>query len=169
MVDSSIQVLLPRKKKIILIFCWFSIESQEVWTVCRIFKRNVSHRKLISGCREASSSAKRRSTSMETTNNTYMALDSNNQQETYISFQAPNKPMMIDDHFNQVRNQQLALQQLSSSNNYNTIANSAISMAPSSSPSFHNPYGNHHDLLAYENWDELRQVVEFAFDPNSHP
>ncbi|KAJ0043292.1 hypothetical protein Pint_17721 [Pistacia integerrima] len=150
-----------------------TLQEAEVWTICRIFKRNVSYRKLTPDWKESSSSAKRHSALMESTSKPY-ALDSNNQQESYISFEAPivhqtNKPMkplMIDDHLNEIRNQQLASEHLSSTNNY-TIANSPISMAWSSS--FQNPYGNHHDFLTYENWDELRQVVEFASDPNPHP
>ncbi|XP_044468523.1 transcription factor JUNGBRUNNEN 1-like [Mangifera indica] len=122
-----------------------TFQEAEVWTICRIFKRNVSCRKLRTDWKKSSSSA---------------LMESNNQQQqSYISFEAP-KPLMMDDCFNEMWNQQLASEHI---NNF-AIANSPMSMASSSS--FQNPYENHHDL-SYENWDELRQVVEFPLDPSS--
>ncbi|XP_031278806.1 transcription factor JUNGBRUNNEN 1-like [Pistacia vera] len=145
------------------------LQEAEVWTICRIFKRNMSYRKYTPDWRDSSSSAKRHSI-LASTSKTY-TIDSNNQ-ESYISFEAPivhhhhhhhhqtNKPMkpLVDHHINYERNQQyIAAEQLS-----NTIINSPLSMASSSISSFQNPYGS--ELLTYENWDELRSVVEFAFD-----
>ncbi|XP_044468949.1 transcription factor JUNGBRUNNEN 1-like [Mangifera indica] len=134
-----------------------SLQEAEVWTICRIFKRNVSYRKLTPDSKESSSP-----TLMESACKTYSLESSNQQQESYISFEAPTpmKPLMMDDYFNEMRNQQLASEHF---NNF-AIANSSMSMASSSS--LQNRYENPHDL-SYENWDELRQVVEFALDPSS--
>ncbi|XP_044462531.1 transcription factor JUNGBRUNNEN 1-like [Mangifera indica] len=142
------------------------LQEAEVWTICRIFKRNVTYRKNTQDWRDSSSSAKRHST-LASTSKTF-TIDSSNQ-ESYISFEASgvhhhlhqlNKPMkpLVDHNINYQTNQQyVAAEQLSS-----TIVNSPISAASSSISNFQNPYGN--ELLAYENWDELRSVVGFAFD-----
>ncbi len=129
------------------------MKSQEVWTLCRIFKRNVSHRKYTPDWREISN--KRQPVAIDISSKT-CSVDSNSR-ENYLSFGAPHiqysdkKPVI--NHVNERK--QLHADQLSS-----------ITQPPSmaSSSNISSPYEN--EVFAYGDWDELRSVVEFAFGPS---
>nr|ALC79070.1 NAC transcription factors 93 [Manihot esculenta] len=127
-----------------------STQEAEVWTLCRIFKRNVSHRKYTSDWRELSN--KRQPAAIDTSSKT-CSVDSNSR-ENYLSFGAPHiqysdkKPVL--NHVNERK--QLHAEQLSS------ITKPASSMATSSN--IQSPYWN--EAFTYGDWDELRSVVEFA-------
>ncbi|KAG8653140.1 hypothetical protein MANES_06G172900v8 [Manihot esculenta] len=132
-----------------------SAQEAEVWTLCRIFKRNVSHRKYTPDWREISN--KRQPAAIDKSSKT-CSVDSNSR-ETYLSFGAPHvecsdkKPVF--NHVNEWK--QFHADQLSS-----------ITTQPSSSmaspTNISSPYRN--EVLGYSDWDELRSVVEFAFGPS---
>ncbi|KAJ4705835.1 transcription factor JUNGBRUNNEN 1-like [Melia azedarach] len=157
-----------------------TLQEAEVWTICRIFKRSVSHRKYTPDWREQSSGNKRRHPTvldqLASSNNNIACSTESNNRESYISFEAPVihqhhhqhqsnnnnkviKAAAMVDHINET--DQFTVEQWSSSSA--RIANNSQSVASSSNCP--NVYGNdNHDLFTYENWDELRSVVDFAFD-----
>ncbi|XP_022718086.1 transcription factor JUNGBRUNNEN 1-like [Durio zibethinus] len=127
-------------------------QEAEVWTICRIFKRNVSHRKYSADWREVP--AKRPSTA--TPSSQTCSVESNNH-ENYITFGSPNVQNYDQKPFvNPINGRsQWHGEQLSS------IAQPS-SMASSSS--FSNCPDN--DFFTHANWDELKSVVDFAYlDP----
>ncbi|XVE52896.1 hypothetical protein DITRI_Ditri02bG0161000 [Diplodiscus trichospermus] len=129
-------------------------QEAEVWTICRIFKRNVSHRKYTQDWRELA--AKRPSTAGKPSSQTFCGVESRSQ-EKYISFGSPTvqnydeKPWV--NHIN--GRSQWHAEHLS------FIAQPS-SMASSSS--FSNCPEND-DFFTHANWDEIKSVVELAFDP----
>lgn len=141
---------------------------QEVWTICRIFKRNVSSRKL-TNWREQSS-AKRQSCQSSVTELPSATLsystESNNQEEAYISFENHHGIHHHTDDLNPAAVHQIndgsqfsCVEQLSS----NVAGNPYESMA--SSASHPDAYENDcHELFTQENWDEIRSAVEFALE-----
>ncbi|KAK3218371.1 hypothetical protein Dsin_012341 [Dipteronia sinensis] len=173
-----------------------NLQEAEVWTICRIFKRNVSHRKLYNPDWKSSSSnqSKRNSTVLEDNSSNII----HQQHEGYnINFEAPallhhqfqnsKKPRLNHHHHHQIINQTIRnipnlvnsvdhqqLMMISSSSSsiaHNIPPMPPPPMTPSSSSSFviNNTHGNdHQQLLTYDqNWDELRSsVVEFGFDPS---
>ncbi|KDP25107.1 hypothetical protein JCGZ_22642 [Jatropha curcas] len=132
----------------------------EVWTLCRIFKRNVSHRKYTPDWRELSN---KRQAANDTSSKTCSA--NSNSRENYLSFGAPDiiqysekKPV-----FNERK--QFHVDQVSSIPHFHHQQqhyHQPPSMASSSTVS--SSYEN--ELFTYGDWDELRSVVEFAFDPS---
>lgn len=131
-------------------------QEAEIWTLCRIFKRNVSHRKYTPEWREFS--ANKRSHPIDTSSKT-CSVEVNNQ-EGYINFGAPfifhneKKPAVVN-HIDDERNQ-LHVGQLST--------NIVQPPSPSSFPISPGPDGN--EFFTHANWDDLRSVVEFALDPS---
>ncbi|KAK8579334.1 hypothetical protein V6N12_069660 [Hibiscus sabdariffa] len=118
----------------------------EVWTICRIFKRNASQRKYTPDWREIA--ANRSSTA---TPSARIQSVGSNIHENYIAFGS--KPVFEGNinGRNQWHAEQLRLAQVSS-------------MASASSfPT--RPENN--DFFTHANWDELKSVVEFASDPFS--
>ncbi|KAE8723459.1 Transcription factor JUNGBRUNNEN 1 [Hibiscus syriacus] len=126
----------------------------EVWTICRIFKRNASQRKYTPDWREIA--AKRSSSATPSAQIRSLGSDTH---ENYIAFgssvarSCDEKPV-----FGAIsgRNQWHA-EQLSS------LAQTS-SMASSSS---HTNCPENNDFFTHANWDELKSVVEFGFDPFS--
>ncbi|XP_022751599.1 transcription factor JUNGBRUNNEN 1-like [Durio zibethinus] len=128
-------------------------QEAEVWTICRIFKRNVSHKKYTPNWRELA--AKRPSTGTPSSQN--CSVESNSH-ENYITFgsqivQNYDEKPFVNHMMNGSRSQWHAEQSWS-------IAQPS-SMASSSS--FSN--GRENDFFTHANWDELKSVVEFALDP----
>ncbi|KAK6947261.1 NAC domain [Dillenia turbinata] len=129
-------------------------QEAEIWTLCRIFKRNVSYRKYTPDWREVSNKSR---PSITNTSSKTCSLDSECK-EGYISFEAPimnqiNEKKFVASHVNE-RNQAFA-------SHLSSMVHAATPFAVSSS-SFVNPETN--EFLSY-NWDELRSVAEFAVDP----
>ncbi|KFK38633.1 hypothetical protein AALP_AA3G139300 [Arabis alpina] len=124
----------------------------EVWTLCRIFKRNVSSRKYTPEWRELASGKRVKS-------------QQSNHQEAYINFgdnessSSTNMINVLESKGNYERNVfQLHQHQP-------TIPmDTTTTQVDSSVPHFSN---DNIDDINYENWDELRSVVEFAFPPSS--
>ncbi|KAK4594596.1 hypothetical protein RGQ29_018325 [Quercus rubra] len=151
-------------------------QEAEIWTLCRIFKRNLSHRKYTPDWRELSTKRHHAGTSSKACSG-----ESSNNRESYINFGAPfifqnenNNEIKTVNHINN-ESDQLHVGQLSSSiaqpPSSSFIAqppsSSSTTKLPSSFSSFPiNPVPEANEFFAYENWDELRSVVEFAYDPS---
>ncbi|XWS10270.1 hypothetical protein CRYUN_Cryun39dG0061200 [Craigia yunnanensis] len=137
----------------------YTLQEAEVWTICRIFKRNLSHRRYTPDWREI---AAKRNSNTNTTSSQTCSVESNNDEENYISFGAPilqhydDEKQVVDQINGRSQYWHVAADQLS------TIAQPAQPPLIAPSSSFSNP---ENDFFTYANWDELRSVVEFALDP----
>lgn len=132
------------------------LRLQEVWTICRIFKRSVSHRKYTPDWREIASN--RTSTATPSPQIICSMGLGSNIHETYIAFGSPlvqscdEKPGFSGmNGRNQWHAEQLSIAQPSS-----MASSSSFSSCP-----------ENNDFFTRANWDELKSVVEFAFDPFS--
>ncbi|KAI3686111.1 hypothetical protein L1987_79783 [Smallanthus sonchifolius] len=133
-------------------------QEAEVWTLCRILKRNVWHRKTLPDLRKLSA---KRNLAVNSSSITYIR-DSNRDMPSYIRFQAP----MIE--LNHDKNPFYHHEQLPNEMNHLTttgpfIATSTASdQAPSGSSSCFSDQDMNDDITKNGDWDDLRSVVEFA-------
>jgi len=116
---------------------------QEVWTLCRIFKRVPSYRKYAPNWKETASKLNPSDSSSKT-----CSLES----ENYISF---------EDSVIQQNESKPFIQQVDQRNLLNSAAQAPF---PSSYSSLWSPSAD--DLFTNGNWDELRSVVQVAVDPS---
>ena len=142
---------------------------QEVWTLCRIFKRNVSYRKCTPDWKEIS--GKRLNNAVDASSKT-CSMEFDNVRQSYISFSANvapaitrqnDKKPLINNNNNSVHGlghvditNQLLMSQLSS-----------FSQAPSSTTASYASFASSDatDFLKHGDWDELRSMVEFGAGP----
>ncbi|CAL0310778.1 unnamed protein product [Lupinus luteus] len=134
-------------------------QEAEIWTLCRIFKRNVSQRKHKPDIRTHSASKHQKNIDMSTRKITEEFT--NTSEEAYINFGAnhgnyQNKQKHV---INYPRNQ-FHVGQLSSS-----VAQQSLLTTPSSNLWLNLSVTN--DLFTFENWDELGSVVKFSVDSPS--
>ena len=133
----------------------YDIWLQEVWTLCRIFKRNVSSRKYTPDWRELAGGKR-------------MKPQQSKYQEAYISFgdnessSSTNNINVMEPKENYERNV-FQLRQTPHQHQPIPVDTTITTQVDSTVPHFSND--NIHDIT-YENWDELRSVVEFAFGPS---
>ncbi|KAJ7982014.1 Transcription factor JUNGBRUNNEN 1 [Quillaja saponaria] len=146
-------------------------QEAEIWTLCRIFKRSVSHIKYTPEWRELSS--KRHSVEKSTKT---CSMESNySNQDAYINFGANNsntcfsgeqhRPVITNYTSNQ-RNDQFDHHHAGDQLKYSSMLQPQMITTPS--PSFRvnhetNEFFNFND----QNWDELRSVVQFALGPSN--
>jgi len=116
---------------------------QEVWTLCRIFKRIPSYKKYAPNWKETASKLNPTDSSSKT-----CSLESDN-----ISF---------EDSVIQQNESKPFIQQVDQRNQLNSAAQAPI--FPSSYSSFWSPSTD--DFFTNGNWDELRSVVQVAVDPS---
>ncbi|KAJ4824223.1 Transcription factor JUNGBRUNNEN 1 [Turnera subulata] len=159
---TTINVVLPDAKV-------SSTQEAEVWTLCRIFKRNMSYRKYTPDWRELST--KRQQPATETISKSWSnVMDSNSttthhhHQEHYISLSAPliqfnDSKKLVFSRPPGTEKKELDVEQ---HGGYMSSQPSAPSMTSSSDMS--SPY--EHELFTHADWDELRSVVECVFDPS---
>ncbi|KAL6314985.1 hypothetical protein AAG906_029208 [Vitis piasezkii] len=118
-------------------------EEVEIWTLCRIFKRNVSYRKSTPDWRETSAKRKPTNSRPKTGN-----MDSENW-EGYISFGAPealdNEKKLFVGHNMNERNQ------------FHVVSE------PESCSSVLSDEAR--EFLVHGNWDEIVSAMDCAFDP----
>ncbi|KAE9585050.1 putative transcription factor NAM family [Lupinus albus] len=132
-------------------------QEAEIWTLCRIFKRNVSQRKHIPEMRTHSASKNHCNIDMRTRKS---SVESN--QEAYINFGASLSHYQNGEQkhvINYPRNQ-FHVGQLSS----------PVTQKPQLTAPFSNLWINpvvSNDIFTFENWDELGSVVKFGVDSNS--
>ncbi|GKB53112.1 hypothetical protein Tco_0903865 [Tanacetum coccineum] len=119
----------------LLISCWDHCMMHEVWTLCRILKRNVSNRKIVPDWKELSI---KRNHVVDTGSKTCNE-DSDHEMQSYISFQDPVKNLF--NHTN-------GMDPL-------TAISRFTDQAPSTNLEMN-------DLIENGDWDDLRSVVEFA-------
>ncbi|XP_027342991.1 transcription factor JUNGBRUNNEN 1-like [Abrus precatorius] len=132
-------------------------QEAEIWTLCRIFKRNVSQKKHAPDLRQLA--AKRNSINDKSTKMSNAEFNTN--QEAYINFGAhyhsEQKPII--NYTSSIQRNQFHMGQLSS-----PVAHQPQLTAPSSN-FVTNPIAN--DFFTFDNWDELGSVVKFAVDSPS--
>ncbi|KAK7324346.1 hypothetical protein VNO77_27879 [Canavalia gladiata] len=135
-------------------------QEAEIWTLCRIFKRNVSQRKHTPDMRQLT--AKRHSIHDKNTRLSNVEFNSNIE-EAYINFGGhfhnEQKPVINYTNSDQIRNP-FHVGQLSSQ-----VAQQPQLSAPSSNMWNNNSPMN--DFFTFDNWDELGSVVKFAVDSPS--
>ncbi|WJX72927.1 Transcription factor JUNGBRUNNEN 1, variant 2 [Trifolium repens] len=137
----------------------------EIWTLCRIFKRNVSQRK--PQMAEVKQFATKRQTIQEKRSRMDNNIEFNINQQTYINFGASheqhhhNEDKPINNYAISDQSNQFHVDELSSSvshqpqqNNVTQYSNFWINQAAN-------------ELLSFDNWDELGSVVKFAVDSPS--
>ncbi|CAH2053868.1 unnamed protein product [Thlaspi arvense] len=135
-----------------------SLLHAEVWTLCRIFKRNVSSRKYTPDWRELAGGKR------------VTPTQQSKYQEAYISFgdnessSSNNNINVVEGKRNNYERNVFQLQQTPQHQHQQLIDPMDTATQVDTVPRFLND--NIHDIT-YENWDELRSVVEFAFGPSS--
>ncbi|KAK6149512.1 hypothetical protein DH2020_017037 [Rehmannia glutinosa] len=138
-------------------------QEAEVWTLCRILKRNVSYRKCVPDWREVGGGKKinvDHHASSQTCSLEYSS-DHNGQTSSYISFSAP----IVNQ--NQTKNLYNSGQYPES---YNNTANqhefpghfvSLTSQAPPAASSFSSYIcGDINEMLRHADWEDLRSIVD---------
>ncbi|GMN56534.1 hypothetical protein TIFTF001_025651 [Ficus carica] len=152
-------------------------KEAEIWTLCRIFKRNMSYRKYTPDWRELSTNKRqptdtissKKCNSLESNNNNIIINREANY--NYIDFSAPamhyrdqlveKKPVL--NHTITNGSQLHDGPQLSSTASHNLADNVPHSMDAISNFS---PYSDENDqFFTHTSWDELSAVVELALDP----
>lgn len=151
------------------------MKLQEVWTLCRIFKRNVANRKYTPDWRELAT--KRTHHPVDTNHVSIKPYTSqcNNNREAFINFSAPITHHQYHHYF--INDDQKPIINHMMITHANPLhAHQIITPLPQQSPSVipscsntsnQDDSSNDDQLLSYGNWDELRPVVEFALD--HHP
>lgn len=126
--------------------------SQEIWTICRIFKRTVSYRKYTP---EWGVSSSIKQNPIETNSKTCSFESVDEEKHQYLGSssiqQIEKKPFIcINEDKSQLPSDQ-----------YNSIAQSPLTALYSSFPS-----ANSSEFFRQGNWDELGAIVDFALvDP----
>ncbi|KAF2610642.1 hypothetical protein F2Q70_00009898, partial [Brassica cretica] len=127
----------------------------EVWTLCRIFKRNVSSRKYTPDWSELAGGKR-------------VKPQQSKYQEAYISF-GDNESTISTNNINIMEskgNYERNVSQLHQTpHHHQPILMDTVS---TTQDDYTGPYFSNHEIhnITYENWDELRTVVEFAFGPS---
>ncbi|XP_058765703.1 transcription factor JUNGBRUNNEN 1-like [Vicia villosa] len=139
----------------------------EIWTLCRIFKRNVSPKKQQTS--EVKPLAnKRQSQIIHEKSSRLNNMEFGANQQTYINFGASHEHRPINEHssinnYTSVdRINQFQVDQLSSSS---VAHQSQQNNVTQSSNYWVNQAAN--ELLSFDNWDELGSVVKFSVDSPS--
>lgn len=132
-------------------------QEAEVWTLCRIFKRNVSYRKCMPDWKELSAAKKNLNPmmNMDANSKTCSNFESgghrhDNYKQSYISFASPVITRQTDVHDDIITNQVFSGGQFSS-----------VSQAPAASYSSY-ASSDVTEFLKHGDWDELRSVVELS-------
>ncbi|CAL5405118.1 unnamed protein product [Camellia sinensis] len=128
-------------------------QEAEVWTLCRILKRNVSYRKCIPDWRELS--AKRNP--VDASSKTCSIDESDSHEGFNIDFRAPvirqNEKKLFASHLGETNQRMVG--QLSS-----------ISHQTPTTGTYSSFYSHDvNEFIKFGDWDELRSVVEFSVDP----
>jgi len=121
---------------------------QEIWTLCRILKRNVSQRKQITEMKQV---ANKRQAIHETSTGINNNMEFNTNQETYINFGANHEQHHI--------NEDKPVNNYTSSEQSNQFHANNVTPSPNIWIK-----QDANELLSFDNWDELGSVVRFAVD-----
>lgn len=151
-----------------LLACW---TLQEVWTLCRILKRNTSNRKCIPDWREISNTTTTRNRTnpvVDAASSKTCSVESDNRQAYNICFRTTPVTKHLHDDLKKKKKPVLVSSDLHVNIGSNNLVMApglaSIYQAPSSGitsySNFSSPEVN--ELPQYGNWDELRSIVEFA-------
>ncbi|KAL4307986.1 hypothetical protein GQ457_01G040930 [Hibiscus cannabinus] len=130
-----------------------NLPEAEVWTLCRIFKRDVSCRKLVAPDwqNKKTNLSKQNSTTISFTTTATSTRTSSVESENSVKFKSfgviDDKEMdrkLVNDHFLEG----------------NQLFTGTTTQVLPSYLSFSNPYADEH--LGHQNWDELRPVVDYT-------
>ncbi|CAK9314680.1 unnamed protein product [Citrullus colocynthis] len=153
-----------------------NLHEAEIWTLCRIFKRNISAKKAINApWREVPSAKSRAVENMNfraTTNIDINRYFDDDEQSSYINFTS-NNSFINFDHVNDTQN--FNQSQMSHSDRFMTNFCNSTDLPPSidhysstnvspSSSSFSDFDEDATDLFGYEKWEELKSILECDFD-----
>jgi len=141
-------------------FCLvFLCVSQEVWTLCRIFKRVPSYKKYTPNLKDSATAPITKPNPTNSSSSKTCSLESDNS-KPYLTFTNSPSSMLLQqqnemkkpvfEHVDQQRSHIL------------------LGHVPQPPTSFsYSTFWNHQSLeFAHENWDDLTSVVQFAVDPS---
>ncbi|KAK7243887.1 hypothetical protein RIF29_38700 [Crotalaria pallida] len=138
----------------------------EIWTLCRIFKRNVSQKKHMPDMRHSASNKRHCNINMNTRKSSVESNDTN--QEPYINFGASL------GHYHHKNEQKQNVINYTCSGPRNQFHASQLSSPIAQQPHITSPSSNFwvnqalsNDFFTFENWDELGSVVKYAGDSPS--
>lgn len=138
-----------------LILIRYDIILQEVWTLCRIFKRNVSGKKYIPDWKELASGKRVKPQQSKYQEAVYIGFGDNESRTNKINVMESkenNEKNVFQLHQTPHQHQPIPMEYTSSTKVDNTV------------PHFSN---DNMDDTNYVNWDELQSVVDFAFGPSN--
>lgn len=146
-------------------------QEAEVWTLCRILKRNTSNRKCIPDWREISNTTTTRNRTnpvVDAASSKTCSVESDNRQAYNICFRTTPVTKHLHDDLKKKKKPVLVSSDLHVNIGSNNLVMApglaSIYQAPSSGitsySNFSSPEVN--ELPQYGNWDELRSIVEFA-------
>lgn len=135
---------------------------QEAWTLCRILKRNVSYKKPIPDWKEVAKKQRNNSVmnmdalSSKICSNSSIESFSNNSQ-IYINFSTTPvvKQNTYTNTITENKHQFVSKQSSGTSSQSTTVAATSNSSTPL----------DFNEWLEHGNWDELKSIFEFSFDP----
>ncbi|KAG2305752.1 hypothetical protein Bca52824_025500 [Brassica carinata] len=130
-----------------------SLIHAEVWTLCRIFKRNVSSTKYTPDWKELASGKRVKPQQSKYQEAAYISFGDNESSTNKIMESKENHERNVFQLHQTPHQHQPILMECTSTQVNNTVP--------------HISNDSNMDDINYENWDELRSVVEFAFGPSS--
>lgn len=134
----------------------YFMDLQEVWTLCRIFKRIPTYKKYTPTTKpNPINSSSSKTCSIESEHNKpYLTFT-----DSTIVQQNERKPFIEYERNHLFLNHQLG--------NNNTVADQSPTTLSHSSSFWNQNVDDDEAFGNYENWDDLRSVVQFAFDPSN--
>ncbi|MCD7469657.1 hypothetical protein HAX54_008806 [Datura stramonium] len=130
-------------------------QQPETWTICRILKRNVSYKKAIPDWKEVARKQRNDTVvNMDALSSKICSIDSSSDNsQIYISFS--NTPVVKQNNNTENKHQFVGQQSSGISSQSTTAAAAANSPSPL----------DFNEWLENGNWDELKSIFEFPFDP----
>ncbi|KAL6201887.1 hypothetical protein ACLB2K_025599 [Fragaria x ananassa] len=152
-----------------------NLQEAEIWTLCRIFKRNVSHEKYTPDWRDVSAKQSSSKKCNMTTDQDLNQESRNINREAYIDFGASNicyeekKPNVLNHtKYNNARNINNQTLQ-NAGHQFISGTTTTTATRPYNMDSFTSSYSyadiENHDFFN-ENWEEFRSVIQLALDPS---
>lgn len=123
---------------------------QEIWTICRIFKRNISSRKYPQVMK--ASSSKQMPTDSSSKSSSFES-DTGDEYRCFGSSSIPQGEMKLIANYYEEKNQLLASQ-------WNSVAQAPITLHPNI------PNTSTDEFFKDSSWDELGRMMEFMADPS---
>ncbi|KEH28399.1 transcription factor JUNGBRUNNEN 1 isoform X2 [Medicago truncatula] len=139
------------------------VQEAEVWTLCRIFKRIPSYKKYTPNVKKDSEAA---AFTINSSSSKTCSLDSDNTKPQYLTFTNSQHVVQQNHETKPFINGHVVDQRFNNSF-LNQLGNAAqVPTTTLSHSSFWNDQNVLDDAFANENWDDLRSIVQFTFDPS---